>query len=140
MAKGFFNGEYVNGIPVVDSALSDTSVRPVQNKVVKGAIDTLNNSLTNKMTKDDYFALSRLNSTISGTILDTIKNAPRGLTFHYCQGATDSPYPGQVSFVLINKASADGSWTYTYLFVYENIYYCAINAVVPSSLTWTKIV
>lgn len=62
-------------IPTVDDTLSDTSVNPVENKVVKGAIDSLNNSTQSSLIslQQKIDALSGMNTTFIGYYPDISK-------------------------------------------------------------------
>ena len=59
----------VTGAPVVDSALSATSTNPIQNKVVKAQIDTLQSNIDMKLTEATLrTALTELITEYDGTV------------------------------------------------------------------------
>ena len=73
---------------------------------------------------------------IDSSILDIVKGLTKGIYLFYTQNASDSPSPGNVSFMIVNKAGIN--FIYMYVFCYEGIYYASANGT-ASSISWTNI-
>ena len=75
--------EGVEGIPsiTIDSELIDTSTNPVQNKVIKAAIDAVDTKAGNKQDKIGVSGLLKGNgTTISAAVAGTDYVTPSGMT------------------------------------------------------------
>lgn len=70
------------------------------------------------------------------SILDVVKSKNDGIFLLYTQAASDSPTTGNVSFTIVNKATAD--YIYLYLYVYSNIYFAVANTK-TDVLEWKRI-
>lgn len=86
---------------------------------------------------------SRFQADISSgnSILNVLKSTtcPWGLSFWYTQHADDAPRKGSVSFVIINKPSANGTYAHIYYFCDTHLYIAITGSTLPSSLYFTQI-
>ena len=125
-----------NRISALEKAVDEVAESYPANKVMMSdGVTSVEDVINNVMKPGNLLAGTiGIGDTILAHITDA--NLPIGISIWYTQRADDSPYSGTVSFTIINKPTADGTYSQAYNFSTNHISCATMLDTIPQELTW----